>query len=130
MSRGDSLLRVAPVLFLGAIGALTWLTLSRFVRYEVQGASMSPALLPGDFIMVDRMAYRGRMPRPGEIVLAPDPRQRERLLVKRVERVDIHGSVWLLGDNSEESTDSRQFGAVPREDVVGRVRWRYWPPIR
>lgn len=32
------------------------------------------------------------------------------------------GHVFLLGDNRAASTDSRQFGAVPLADVVGRVR--------
>ena len=32
------------------------------------------------------------------------------------------GHVFLLGDNRAVSTDSRQFGAVPLADVVGRVR--------
>lgn len=50
-----------------------------------------------------------------------------RRIVKRVDHVDFHGALWLLGDNAEASTDSRTFGAVPREAIIGRVRWRYWP---
>jgi nickel-type superoxide dismutase maturation protease len=88
---------------------------------------MLPALGPGDYVIVDRAAYRGRLPRKGHVVLARDPRDPGREIVKRVDRADLHGDLWLAGDNTEESTGSETFGAVPRSFIVGRVRWRYWP---
>lgn len=38
------------------------------------------------------------------------------------------GHVFLLGDNRGGSYDSRFFGTVPLEDVVGRVDVVLWPP--
>ena len=35
--------------------------------------------------------------------------------------------VYLLGDNREESTDSRIFGPVPIEHLTGRVTAIWWP---
>jgi nickel-type superoxide dismutase maturation protease len=99
----------------------------RLRRFEISGRSMAPALEPGDWVLVDEFAYRGRLPRRGEIVVATDPREPGRDLVKRVSAVDLHGGVSLEGDNPDESTDSRQFGPVPASSVKGRVRWRYWP---
>jgi len=40
------------------------------------------------------------------------------------------GSYFLLGDNRDESCDSRTFGPVPKRDIVGRVFVVYWPPSR
>ena len=47
----------------------------------------------------------------------------------------INGSWWngpdeyfVLGDNSNQSTDSRAFGPVPAERIMGRVWLRIWPP--
>lgn len=37
------------------------------------------------------------------------------------------GSVWVMGDNRENSADSRYFGAVPQHDLIGVVFFRYWP---
>jgi len=88
---------------------------------------MLPALEPGDFVIVDTHAYRGVLPHRGDIVLAADPRKPDRTLVKRVGSVDLHQGISLLGDNAEESTDSRRFGPVSPEAIIGRVRWRYWP---
>ena len=40
------------------------------------------------------------------------------------------GSYFLLGDNRAASCDSRVFGAVPNEAIVGRVVLTYWPVDR
>lgn len=37
------------------------------------------------------------------------------------------GSVWLMGDNRENSADSRYFGAVPTENLIAVAFFRYWP---
>ena len=45
--------------------------------------------------------------------------------------VDVpRGDVFLLGDNRGNSEDSRDFGAVPEDDVVGRLLVRIWPLSR
>jgi signal peptidase I len=42
--------------------------------------------------------------------------------------VDVpRGSVFLIGDNRADSHDSRDYGAVPEGDVIGRVLVRVWP---
>ncbi|MEX0801567.1 MAG: signal peptidase I [Dehalococcoidia bacterium] len=117
---------------------LAFLTARRVV---VRGPSMSPALLPGERVLVDRLAYRDEAPRRGDIVLAADPRQPRRRIVKRIaggpgERVEIDGRTWalgddewlLLGDAPEMSTDGRDFGPVGREAILGRAWMVYWPP--
>ena len=134
--RGDTSRRagVAPFLLPAAAAGLTavgvWLLSRRYGRYEVSGESMVPALNPGDWIAVDMAAYTTRPPRSGDVVLARDPRDPERTLVKRVDHTDLHSNVWLLGENAESSTDSRTFGPVTPDAILGRVRWRYWPVRR
>jgi len=96
---------------------------------EVTGRSMAPALLPGDRLLVEAVSLRRRPPRVGEVVLAPDPREPERELVKRVAHV-ADARVDLRGDAADESTDSRAFGSLPVTAVAWRVAFRYWPPSR
>jgi len=36
----------------------------------------------------------------------------------------------VLGDNSPSSTDSRVWGFVPRENLIGRASFVWWPPSR
>ena len=92
---------------------------------EVRGRSMAPALLPGDRLLVARIGS----PRRGAVVLAADPRDPRRELVKRVSGFAA-GGVMLSGDNPSVSTDARTFGALPPTAVTWRVIGRYWPADR
>ncbi len=46
------------------------------------------------------------------------------------ERVWVLGpdEYFLMGDNRNHSRDSRSFGPVQRERIIGRAIIRYWPP--
>lgn len=109
-----------------ALSAAWWMR-SRFLRYVVEGESMEPVLHPGDWVIADRGNFRAYLPKAGDVVLARDPEQPSRTLVKRIDYVDLHGQVWLAGDNTAMSRDSRSFGAIPAHLIFARVRWRYWP---
>ena len=38
--------------------------------------------------------------------------------------------LFAIGDNSPNSLDSRQWGAVPLENLMGRAFVIFWPPLR
>ena len=40
------------------------------------------------------------------------------------------GSYFMMGDNRAQSCDSRTWGAVPRNKLIGIVFFVYWPPDR
>jgi len=84
---------------------------------------MAPSFVVGERLLINRGAYWfGRSPRLGEVVVVRDPRATDRLLLKRILGEADGG--WLVeGDNPAASTDSREFGPVRRDHIVGKV-WR------
>lgn len=93
-----------------------------FTRVRIVGPSMEPTMRNGDWWFVRRT----RRLRPGDAALMVHPRRPEALVVKRLVRRDPEGW-WVLGDNAEMSEDSRQFGPVPQDLIVGRLVRRYGP---
>ena len=113
--------------FLAAmVVALVPVAARRLDAVEVRGRSMAPSLEPGDRLLVVRLR---RPPRPGDVVVASDPRDPSRELIKRVASVDGR-AVALRGDNPGASTDGRSFGVVPASAIGWRVAFRYWPVDR
>jgi signal peptidase I len=95
-----------------------------------EGQSMAPALPSGCVLLVNRLSYgirnpftgryfiRWGEPKQGAIVLFYTPQGD--LAVKRcAETAD--GTFIAHGDNSVESYDSRSYGPVPEDNIVGRV---------
>jgi signal peptidase I len=110
---------------------------------------MRPAIEPGDWLLVDPTIVR--WPRRGSVVLFHEP-DGETLAIKRVaagpgDRVPFadgylelaEDEAWLVGDATAEATaeagfgrpvDSRRFGPVPVDLLVGRAWFRYAPRRR
>ena len=78
---------------------------------------MNPTLKDGEVVLVDRDAEI----EVGDIVVARHPIEQNSELIKRVERINEQGNYFLVGDNLENSNDSRHFGAVTREYITGKV---------
>lgn len=107
---------------------------------------MRPAIEPGDWLLVDPTI--ARWPRRGSVVVFREP-DGEALAIKRVsagpgQRVAFadgylelaDDEAWLLSDATDEAAaeagfgapvDSRRYGPVPLEQLVGRVWFRYAP---
>lgn len=95
-------------------------------RYRIEDRSMEPGMSPGDYVIANRWSYRLGAPAKGEIVVLRDPEDASQVLVKRVADV-VNGGVFVVGDNLAASRDSRAFGAVPRESLLGKV-WIHSKP--
>lgn len=92
-------------------------------RFRVHDRSMEPTLDEGSYVIVNRWAYRRRTPREGDIVVLRHPRE-DRYLVKRVQHVE-GDRCFVMGDRDQGSVDSRTFGSVARDLIVGKVVFRY-----
>ncbi len=131
-------------------------------RVRVENISMLPTLQPGEFILVNKLAYRLGEVERGDIIVFHNPTNPLEDYIKRVigipgdtvvvggGQVSINGftvsedyltappgysgewqvpldSLFVLGDNRNQSLDSHSWGYVPFRNVVGRALVIYWP---
>jgi signal peptidase I len=84
---------------------------------------------PGDLIHVEnnRVYINGKLQR--EPFLNEDtPCQELCNLPKDIRIPPDH--FFMMGDNRGESADSRQWGPVPKDSIIGNAFFTYWPPRR
>ena len=91
----------------------------RYRMAVVSGLSMIPTLAPGERLLV---RHDGPIVL-GDIVVFKRDQQFE---VKRILRIEADG-IFVQGDNDLVSTDSRTYGLIPHDDVLGTATYRLWP---
>ena len=101
------------------------------LKYNVISSLLNPATediywvkrvigLPGDKIkMEDGKVYRNGI-KLAETYVNPD----EKPMYSGSEVVIPEGYIWVMGDNRNHSTDSRVIGAVPIENVIGKLKFK------
>jgi signal peptidase I len=127
---------------LAAFAAVLVLKAFFFDFMLVEGSSMSPALEAGDVVVVFRLAYglrfpfvsggsqnrylvRWKTPKEGELLVFWTPL--DELAVKRAGRIVATrngAGLIMLGDNSNDSFDSRSYGPVNPDNVIGKVLFK------
>ncbi len=156
---------LAAILFLG-INAIS-------ARIRVDGTSMEPSLANGEFLIVNKLAYKLSSPAHGDVVVFRFPRNPDQEYIKRIiglpgDTVHISDgtvyvneqeinepyiaaspsyagtwivpdeSIFVLGDNRNNSSDSHSWGTVPYENLVGKAQiilfsWKpgssLWNPV-
>lgn len=147
---------ILSVLLFAAINAVS-------ARIRVDGFSMEPTLKSGEFVIVNKLAYKLGSPQLGDVIVFHYPRDPEQEYIKRViglpgdhvvvanGKVFVNGqeiqetyiaaapvyqsewvvpdkSLFVLGDNRNNSSDSHNWGPVPMENVIGKAVFVYWPP--
>jgi len=80
------------------------------------------------FISPDRQPYRDDFPQTEIAVPGVTARwwAQMRKLVEDHQLIVPEDSYFALGDNRDDSTDSRYWGFVPRENIIGRPLVIYW----
>lgn len=96
-------------------------------RFQVEDDSMRPTLDPGDYVLVNRWAYRLRSPSRGDLVVLRDPQAKGRFLVKRIAEPSGPNRWSVLSDNPDRGRDSRTFGPIEPQHIIGKVWMRLRP---
>ena len=104
-------------------------------RVAIEGGSMAPTLLPGDWALTVPL----RHPKIGDVIVVEHPGRPGYEMVKRIaaapggrvgDRTLGADEWWVEGDLAAASTDSRQFGPVLGDALMGKVVLVYWPRER
>jgi signal peptidase I len=116
----------AMVAVLGGLIAVKWACPLQLA--VVSGDSMAPTLRNGQLVLIDRAYYQSQPVLPDEVVAL---RMDGEVIIKRVTWVGqwrhwrsgggSGGAVLVRGDAPEISWDSRSFGPVSTESIIGRV---------
>lgn len=93
------------------------LFVGRLQGIAIEGDSMHPTLKSGDRVLVAKNSTIG----VGDIVVTHHPFKTSVKIVKRVSSIETDGKISVIGDNPNESSDSRGFGSINRSDVIGKV---------
>ena len=90
----------------------------------VRGRSMFPTLQDGDLVLIDKKPKAYNI---GDICVLVPPDEADKIVIKRITKVKpMDRLYWFLGDNRNNSHDSRDYGWVNVENIEGRVikHWR------
>ena len=85
--------------------------------------------VPGDVVMVKDSEVYVNGQRLKEDYIAAKTNLWEGGFSKNGEGTKItEGMLYVMGDNRPRSSDSREFGPITQESVIGQVFYRYFPP--
>jgi signal peptidase I len=97
----------------------------RFIR--VTGESLSPEYREGDFVLITKIPFFLKKIKEGDIIVFEHALYG--IMIKRVDRVVLEGNeIYVVGTHIH-SVDSRQFGPIRKEAVIGKVIWHIRRPL-
>jgi nickel-type superoxide dismutase maturation protease len=92
-----------------------------FRMIQVTGESLSPLFHEGDYVFITTIPFVVKRVKAGDTILFRHPTYGT--LIKQVEQADREqGTLSVIGTHPN-SVDSRRFGPIRQEDVIGKVIW-------
>jgi signal peptidase I len=84
--------------------------------------------IPGDRVMLKDGKYYLNGKLLNEVYLPPNLYTFAGSFLKDNGEITVpSGKFFVSGDNRPHSLDSREFGTIPKEDIIGKALLRYWP---
>lgn len=120
---------IRVLLGLIAIAVVVGIYLFFFPIVQICGYSMFPTMTDGEFYLSQRV-FRKDKCKVGEIYVYKPPYKgrEEHFVIKRLAKInyarDGSPQYYFLGDNSDDSYDSRYYGFVDSRNVVAHIALR------
>ena len=87
---------------------------------RVVGTSMERTLKEGDLVTYKKLNPKNIDLEIGDIVIASHPKTKNKLIIKRIHRI-YQNKFDIRGDNIFSSSDSRDFGLIELDLIIGKV---------
>lgn len=85
--------------------------------------------LPGDTIRIERSFVFVNEQQLSEPYLPPDIPTPAGAYLSEGSTIKVGANQYfVMGDNRSHSSDSRDWGGVSKQEIIGRALFRYWPP--
>lgn len=88
---------------------------------KIRGSSLWPDYRQGDYVLAAGVPFPAGKIKPGDVIVFIQPGYGT--LIKRVQQVLEDGGAFDVRGTQVASSDSRNFGPVPRANVSGKVIW-------
>jgi nickel-type superoxide dismutase maturation protease len=88
-------------------------------KYTITGHSMEPELLQGTQVLVSSIPYLFFRPKTNDVIAFKN-KEDKKIYVKRIVGIK-NNTFYVLGDNKQDSKDSKSFGWITKKDIIGKV---------
>lgn len=90
-------------------------------KFKIFGHSMEPTLKNNDVVLVSGIPYLFQNPLINDIVAFRS--NKKQVLIKRIKKIK-NNKYFVYGDNSKDSYDSNKFGAINRQQIIGKLIYK------
>lgn len=87
---------IETVVVIGAVFALIYLFIAQF--HKVSGSSMVPTMQSGDYLITEKLSYKFKNPKRGEMIVLKNPRDESQDFIKRI--IAVPGDTIEIKDNT------------------------------
>jgi signal peptidase I len=91
--------------------------------YKVTEQSLAPVFQEGDFVIILKIPFLFDHYKEGDVVVFNQITYGR--MIKRVQAVSPAGDALFVIGSHPNSVDSREFGSIPIQSVLGKVVWHF-----
>jgi len=92
-----------------------------FSRFKISGHSMEPILRDGEQVIATNLPLFFRMLKINDIIVF---KKYGKFFVKKISKI-TKDQYFVIGENKNDSLDSRKFGLVSFKDILGKVIFKF-----